>query len=304
MYTPIRPSHVERVTIRNGIVYQLRWWKGQGRPSGERPVLLLAHGWMDVGASFQFVVDHLAPGHDVVALDWRGFGGSRQPAPVDCYWFTDYYGDLDAIIDHVSPSAPVDLLGHSMGGNVVMTYAGSRPERIRRLINLEGFGLAGARAQSAPARLTTWLDELKAPRRMRSFATQAEVTDSLLTKNPRLSPAHAAWLSAHWAEPRADGRWHVQGDPAHKGVNPVLYRHEEALAAWAAIQAPVLWVEGANTDSDRESRGASPFPRDEFNDRLARVTSVQRAVLDDCGHMLHYDQPAVLAGKIEAFLAG
>ncbi|MBU4612522.1 alpha/beta fold hydrolase [Achromobacter sp. GG226] len=302
MYTPVRPSRVERITIRHTVEYQLRWWKRAEHAGSERPVLVLAHGWMDVGASFQFVVDHLARDRDIVALDWRGFGGSRQPTPVDSYWFGDYYGDLDAVIEHVSPSAPVDLLGHSMGGNVVMTYAGSRPARIRRLINLEGFGMAEPPPSSAPARLTTWLDELKAPKRMRGFATQADVIDNLRTKNPRLSAAHAAWLSDHWAEPGADGRWHVQGDPVHKGVNPVLYRRAEALAAWAAIQCPVLWAEGANTHSDRESRGASPFPRAEFEERLGAVRSVRRAIIDDCGHMLHYDQPAALAQLIEDFL--
>ena len=76
----------------------------------------------------------------VVAADWRGFGLS-DPTPADCYWFADYLGDLDALIDHLSPDAPIDLVGHSMGGNIVMSYAGVRPQRIRRLVNLEGFGM-------------------------------------------------------------------------------------------------------------------------------------------------------------------
>jgi pimeloyl-ACP methyl ester carboxylesterase len=59
---------------------------------------------------------------------------------------------LDALLgtDKTSTAQPVDLLGHSMGGNVAMMYAGVRPERVRRLINLEGFGLPAARATQAP----------------------------------------------------------------------------------------------------------------------------------------------------------
>uniref|UniRef100_UPI002362DFF1 alpha/beta fold hydrolase n=3 Tax=Pseudomonadota TaxID=1224 RepID=UPI002362DFF1 len=81
-----------------------------------RPPLVLLHGWMDVGASFQFVVDALAGDREVIALDWRGFGLS-EASGAGCYWFPDYLADLDALLDAVSPSAPVDLLGHSMGGN-------------------------------------------------------------------------------------------------------------------------------------------------------------------------------------------
>src|SRR5690606_41631364 len=89
---------------------------------------------MDVGASFQRFVDSLSLSREVVALDWRGFGGSHA-SPGDSYWFYDYYADLDAVIDHISPEAPIDLLGHSMGGNIAMIYAGTCPQRIRRLVN-------------------------------------------------------------------------------------------------------------------------------------------------------------------------
>ena len=118
--------------------------------SADRPTLVMLHGWMDVGASFQFVVDALA-GIDgferaIAAPDWRGFGLTEGP-PVDSYWFPDYLGDLDALLDALSPHIPVDLAGHSMGGNAAMIYAGVRPQRVRRLVNLEGFGMPAAAAE-------------------------------------------------------------------------------------------------------------------------------------------------------------
>ena len=64
-----------------------------------------------------------------------------RTAAADSYWFPDYLGDLDALLDALAPGQAVDLVGHSMGGNVVMIYAGVRPERVRRLVNLEGFGM-------------------------------------------------------------------------------------------------------------------------------------------------------------------
>src|SRR5690606_34083898 len=165
VYAPRRAPLVEQITIRSGVSYRLRRWPAQESAESalpDAPPLLLAHGWMDVGASFQRFVDALATEREVIALDWRGFGGSKA-APTDSYWFYDYYADLDAVIDYISPNAPIDLLGHSMGGNIAMIYAGTCPRRIRRLINVEGFGLAQTQPAEAPARLAKWLSELKTP---------------------------------------------------------------------------------------------------------------------------------------------
>jgi pimeloyl-ACP methyl ester carboxylesterase len=115
----------------------------------------MVHGWMDVAASYQFVVDALsdafAQGRQIIAPDWRGYGQTALPG-TDNYWFPDYLADLDTLLDHYAPEQPVDLVGHSMGGNVVMLYAGVRPQRIRRLINLEGFGMPATRPSQAPGR--------------------------------------------------------------------------------------------------------------------------------------------------------
>jgi pimeloyl-ACP methyl ester carboxylesterase len=64
--------------------------------------------------------------------------------------FADYLADLDQLLDHYAPGEAVDLVGHSMGGNVAMMYAGVRPARIRRLVNLEGFGMPATRPARRP----------------------------------------------------------------------------------------------------------------------------------------------------------
>ena len=189
-----------------------------------------------------------------------------------------------------------------MGGNVVMTYAAARPERVRRLINMEGFGLPEAKAEQAPERLRQWLDELKTPQRLKPYASLDEVAARLIKNNPRLSLERAAWLAAHWAERRDDGQWHILGDPAHKRVNPALYRKDEVLECWRHITAPMLWVEGDRTDVTKW--WGDRYPRSEFEARLSVLANLQREVLSPCGHMLHHDQPGPLAASIERFLAG
>ncbi len=259
----------------------------------------MLHGWMDVGASFQFVVDAMSPARHIVAADWRGFGHSTT-SDTDSYWFPDYLADLDALLDRISPDQPVNLLGHSMGGNVVMSYAGVRPERIRRLINLEGFGMPATRPQDAAKRLRQWLDELKQPMTLRDYDSVEAVAERLVKNNPRLSIDKAQWLAPHWAEQRADGRWHILGDPAHKRVNPTLYRRDEAIETWREITAPLLWVEGALTSMSQW--WGTRYPRSDFEERLNVVKTVERHVINDCGHMLHLDQPQALAPIIDRFL--
>ncbi len=295
VYPLRRPHRSEFLTLRGLRHHVLRW--GQALPG--RPPLVMVHGWMDVGASFQFVVDAFAEDREVIALDWRGFGLSATTG-ADCYWFPDYLGDLDALLDAVSPGAPVDLLGHSMGGNVAMSYAGVRPQRIRRLINLEGFGMPDVAPAAAPERLARWLDELKDPPSLRPYATLADVAERLRKNNPRLAADKAAWLAGHWARETPEG-FLLNADHAHKLANPVLYRKAEVLACWQRIAAPTLWVEGS--DDQLARFWGTRFPREEFEARLAVVPDVQRVVLQDAGHMLHHDQPEALAEHLERFLS-
>jgi pimeloyl-ACP methyl ester carboxylesterase len=301
-YRTVRAAHSEFYELRGLRLHALRWGELQ-KCTLERPPLVMVHGWADIGASFQFVVDALArlegAQRCIIAPDWRGFGLSSNSGS-DAYWFADYLGDLDALIDHISPDSPVDLLGHSMGGNVVMSYAGARPNRIRRLVNLEGFGLPKADPQDAPRRLTKWLDELKTPQAFRGFDNAAAVAARLQANNPRLPADKAAWLAGHWAAPDAQGRWQVLCDPAHKRVNPMLYRVDEILAIWAAIQAPVLWVEGGHTDISQW--WGQRYSLAEFHQRLDVVPQVRRERLAACGHMLHHDDPTGLAGLLADFL--
>lgn len=306
MYQVRRPARSMHVPVRD-VRYHLRLW-GEG---GARPPLVLLHGWMDVGASWQFLVDALDVGfladRLVLAPDWRGFGHSHGPA-CDHYAFADYLGDLDALLDHCCGDAVVDLLAHSMGGNVAMMYAGVRPERVRRLVNLEGFGMPATRPAQAPGRYRRWLDELKALRggatTLRSHDDAASVAARLMQTNPRLPRDKAEWLARQWAEPRtaADGstRWHILGDPAHRVVSAQLFRVDEMLALYAAIRAPVLMVEASDNAMEAWWRGA--YSLAEFHQRLQHVPQVERLALPDCGHMLHHDQPELLARHVQAFL--
>ena len=299
-YHPRRVARSRFVKVRTLDVHVHEW----GDPSlvtPERPPVVMVHGWMDVGASFQFVVDALQQDRYVIAPDWRGFGLTHGPA-TDSYWFGDYLGDLDLLLDAMNlgtPEQPIDLVGHSMGGNIVMTYAGVCPKRIRTLVNLEGFGMPRTDPKDAPGRYAGWLYQLKNPVDLKDYDSLDAVAARMQKNNPRLPLDRARWLANHWARRTESGRWVINGDPAHKRINPQLYRVEEALACWAAITAPVLVVD-AGIDETKRWWGDA-YPRSEFHERLKAVPDSRCATIQDAGHMLHHDQPAELAELLENF---
>ncbi|MDI9331940.1 MAG: alpha/beta hydrolase [Alphaproteobacteria bacterium] len=299
MYTSQHPARSVFVPIR-GLNYHLLEW---GQPQLDQPTLFMVHGWMDVADSFQFMVDAMRQQRHILAPDWRGYGLTDAGA-IDNFWFPDYLADLDALLDHWAPEGPVDLLGHSMGGNVAMMYAGVRPERVRKLINLEGFGMAPTRPAQAPKRYAQWLDELRQYRRgelgLKPYASGDAVAERLRKNNPRLSPDKAAWLAQRWARQDASGQWVIQGHAAHKIINANLYRVDEVQEIFARITAPTLCVVASDDSLAQWWKGS--YTLEMFQERMKAVPQLSHARIEDAGHMLHHDQPQALARLIDEFL--
>jgi pimeloyl-ACP methyl ester carboxylesterase len=287
----LRLSDSQFVPIR-GLRYHVRRWRRDGAPK-----MVLLHGWMDVSASFQFLVDALRDEWDVYAPDWRGYGLTDWGRS-DCYWFPDYLADLDFLLDWIEPGGAANLVGHSLGGNVAALYAGVRPQRVAKLVNLEGFGLATTRPEQAPRRYARWLDELHDPPRLRSYADFAELAQRLRKNNPRLTVERAGFLARHWGREAGDGTVVLCGDPAHKIVNPVLYRYDEVRACWQQVSAPVLWVDADGSDTLKR------LAIDEAGhaERRSAFPKVEYVTVRDAGHMLHHDQPETVARLVESFL--
>jgi pimeloyl-ACP methyl ester carboxylesterase len=191
-----------------------------------------------------------------------------------------------------------------MGGNIAMLYAGVRPDRIRRLVNLEGFGMPAARPAQAPGRYARWIDELKAYHRgelaLKDYDSAEGVARRLMKTNRRLTQDKAEWLARHWAREQAGGRWRILGDAAHKIVNANLYRVDEVLEVYRAIRAPVLAVEAGDDSLGQWWQGR--FTLAEYHERLKAVSDLRLGKVDDAGHMLHHDQPQQVARLIEDFL--
>ena len=277
-------------------------------PTAPLAPLILVHGWMDVAASYQFMVDALpdafTAGRTIIAPDWRGFGLTTG-GNTDNFWFADYLADLDFLLDHYARDQKIDLVGHSMGGNIAMIYAGVRPERIRKLVNLEGFGLAPSKPAQAPTRYAKWIDDLKSLHKgeldLKAYDSLGGVAKRLMKTNPRLTLDKANWLAAHWAKQGSNGKWLILGEPGHKVISANIYKVEEALEAYKRITAPVLAVEASDDSLDKWNQGR--YTLADYHERLKCIADVRTARLNDAGHMLHHDQPEQLATMIAEFLA-
>lgn len=284
----VAPPVSEFVAVR-GLRYHLRCWGAPGAP-----VLFLVHGWMDVSDTFAPVGEALAAGgFRVLAPDWRGFGQTQWPA--DGYWFPDYVADLDALVDHYAPDAPIALAGHSMGATIAAHFAGLRPERVSRLAILDGLALPDGDPSQIVKVYRRWLRAVKHPMEVPAYASFEALAERIRARHPGLAPERSLAVAQAWGRLDPDGEVRLQSDPRHLLSMPRTYRQAESDAIWSQITAPTLFVDG----------GRSPFlkslPAAEHERRRALFRDRRSAVIDNAGHMLHFDAPASLAAHLLDF---
>lgn len=285
----MKPFRSEFIEI-NDCRIHVRIWGDESAPK-----LFVLHGWGDVSATFQFVVDALQHSWQVIAPDWRGFGLSHWNGGP--YWYPEYLADLEGVLNHYSPDAPVDAVGHSLGGNVLCIYAGVRPERFRRIATLEGFGLEAVSPNDAPTHYAAWLTEIQEDRGFRDYADYAELAARLQRDNLRLSSERAAFMAQHLGQKQGDNRVHMAFDPCHRWRSPFRYRLDEAYACWRAVRAPLLWVAAADSFVMKRFEGNEA----EYAARKACFRELREVVFKDCGHNMHHEYPEKLAELLEGF---
>jgi len=285
----MKTAESQYLTVR-GLRYHCSCWG-----DAAAPLLLLLHGWGDAGGSFQFVVDELRRDWRVVAPDWRGFGRSdRAPGG---YWWPDYLADLDALVEHFAPGRKVPLVGHSLGGNIALMYAGVRPARVSSVVAIDSFGLANREPEEAPGRYEKWLHELSHPMAVRDYDSFDALALRLQKQNPRLSDEKAAFLARVMGREGEGGRVVLAADPAHRHVNPVLYRRAEAEACWRRVKAPVMWIE----PDDLRLREQLGLTAEAIEAGKRCFADFREHLIPETGHNLHHDAPAEVARLIDGF---
>ena len=157
--------------------------------------------------------------------------------------------------------------------------------------------MARTSPEQAPARYAEWLDEVKHGTQFAVYESYEQLVRVLARRNPRTPQDRVEFIARSWAQTRGDGKVELRADPKHKRTNPVLYSREQAEACWRAIEAPLLFVVGDQSDLAKR-----------MSDELAepKLRSIYReltlATVKDAGHMMHHERPREVAALIEEFL--
>ncbi len=131
----LHPAEALQLPVRGGTLHVGRWGSGS-------PAVLAVHGITATHLAWGQVVRSLT-GMSVLAPDLRGRGRSATlPGP---YGFEAHVADLVALLDAAGHQRAV-VVGHSMGGFVAVALAASHPERVSRLVLVDG-GLPTARPE-------------------------------------------------------------------------------------------------------------------------------------------------------------
>jgi len=284
--------HTETLTLRGLRHHVRRWGAVDGTP------LLLLHGWLDAAATFselvQTLLGHL-PQYTVWAPDLRGFGDTEWPQ--EGYWFPEYLADVDALVAHYGFDHRLCLIGHSMGAQIASLYAGLRPKRIHKLVLLDAPTLPELPVSRAASRYRAWLDDQRQPADPRTFPSFEALISRVAQQHRRLDLPRARAVAQAWGRENPDGSAVLRADPRHWQRGPTLYRSAEAEAVWRDIEAETLFLDAADShfietvDAEEKARRRTCFRKR------------QERVINDAGHMLHFDAPSETAAVIADFLS-
>jgi len=276
-----------------GLSYHIQEWG-----DASNPTLIMLHGWMDCGGSYQFVAEHLAEKYHLVAPDLRGFGETEH---AQGYWFPDYFADVDEVLDYYVPNGKANLVGHSMGGNIALMYAGIRPERVGNVLSLDALGMSQTQSGDALERYRRWMREILSGEPSKVYPDEAALRHSIAKGNPSLNDEIVSELVVLWGKPFGeDGAMQLKHDHAHRYANPVRYDFDEVVAVWQAVTAKVGMV--LAKDSSVYARFVNQG-RVEQAKKILKIKDEHHYMIENSGHMLHLEQPQATAEAIDLFFS-
>jgi len=264
----------------------------------DAPPLLLLHGGRDHCRNWDWVAEALRDDHHVIAPDLRGHGESAWSASGH-YMMASYIYDLAQLI-HQQGLAPVDIVAHSLGGNIAVRYAGIYPEAVRRLVAIEGMGpgpnsYTDADRKPIAERMRGWIDQQRASagRQPHRYPTLEAALARMQAANKHLSPDQARHLTQHGVNQNEDGTYSWKFDHYVHVWPPYDMTREEIAELWSRITCPTLLVYG------KESRASNPAE----DGRLAYFQNARVLAVERAGHWVHHDRLELFLDEVRAFLA-
>ena len=265
--------------------------------NADAPPLLLVHGGRDHARSWDWVAEKLRHDWHVIAPDLRGHGDSAW-SPDGNYEMSAFVYDLAQLI-HQLALPPVSIVAHSMGGNIATRYAGLFPEKVAKLVNIEGLGISPQMQAERDAlgighRFRTWIDDKRkaAGRTPKRYATIEEAFARMKAENAYLTDEQARHLTIHGISRNEDGTWSWKFDNYLNIWAMFDMPREDLLAIWQAITCPMLLLYG------EKSWASNP----EKDGRIEHFPTAKVIEYENAGHWLHHDQFERFMSDVKAFL--
>jgi len=263
-----------RDVVANGITLHTH------RTGGDRPPLVLCHGFTDNGLCWTRVARTLESDFDVIMYDTRGHGLSD--APEDGYGADDNADDLAGLIQALELDRPV-VMGHSMGAATAAAFAARRPELVSRIILEDPPWSDDSWTQTSSEDQETFI----AAQREQIARRKNQSREALIAQCHSENPAWHASELGPWAESKRQMSPHV--------VRRLLSGRPSWRSAAAAIPCPTLLITG---DPALKSI-VKPETAREVQDLNPNVRVVQ---IDGAGHCIHRDRFEPFVQLVKAYL--
>lgn len=260
-----------------------------GKP--ELPPVLALHGWLDNAASFNVLAPLLARDHHVVAVDLSGHGRSAWRSPDATYQIWDDLPQLRGVADALG-WAQFSLLGHSRGAIMSCLLASAQPERVRRLVLLDGLAPTPVEESDFPQQLRRFLDDRQrwSGRRNRMYP---DVETALASREAQHLPANAARALVERNLKPCEGGYTWTTDLRLRGASAVKMSRGHIQAVLAGLSMPTLLL---------LADGGFGEPPELANLARAHIPQLELASASG-GHHFHLEPgAAIVADRIRHFL--
>lgn len=262
-------------------------WGDEGRPP-----LLLVHGGQDHCRNWDAVALALRDRYAIVAPDLRGHGDSQWSLG-GMYSLPEFVLDVATLVERLGVEK-LDVMGHSLGGAIALQYAGIFPEKVSKVVAIEGLGPPDTEFPPAHVRMRQWIDHMHdvERRKPRRYPTLEEATRRMMEANPHLTAEMARHLTLHGTRRNEDGTYSWKFDNYVRIRSPYGFNMEDAQDIWSRIKAPTLLIKG--------SESWAPDP--EKSGRARAFANYQSVIIRDAGHWVHHDQLDRFLEVVRGFL--
>lgn len=273
------PTPVERDIALPHLRLSMQVW---GNP--DAPPLLALHGWLDNAGSFAKLAPLLADRWQVMALDLPGHGHSDHLPPGTQYHFIEYIRSVLGVADALGLSR-YQLLGHSLGAGIAALVAAATPDRVERLMLIEGMGPIGDDGRQTLHRFREAFAAPAMPSRPLRIFTSVDQAISARTLASGLPAAQARPIVERGLRETGDG-WHWRSDPRLNQPTPVRLSETQIHALLRGIEAPTALL---------LAQPEAPYlPAARMQARADCVDEITLRQMDG-GHHLHLEHPEAVA---------